>query len=179
MELKVDQIVRGEITGLKQYGAFVRLPNGDIGMVHISEIAQEYVKDISQYLTVGQEVTVKLIAQNQEGKFNLSIKQVSKPEVDAALYATQVKEFKKALAEHEPPVEVQEEIIRDIAPKKKEARPTQESLIAWLGSAKQQIGEQERHRQWRHRFYEPDWFQTEGKSPTSPTVNTSDTDESF
>lgn len=179
MELQVNQVIRGEVTGLKQYGAFVRLPNGDIGMVHISEIAQEYVKDISQYLTVGQEVTVKLIAQNQEGKFNLSIKQVSKPEVDAALYATQVEEFKKALAEHEPPVEVQEEIIRDIAPKKKEARQTQESLIAWLNSAKKQTSEQDRHRQWRHRFYEPDWLQSEGKGSNSSNSsnNKRDSDE--
>jgi predicted RNA-binding protein with RPS1 domain len=163
MELQVNQVVRGEVTGIKAYGAFVRLPNGEIGMVHISEIAQSYVKDISQYMMIGQEVTVKIIAQNQEGKFNLSIKQVTKPEEDAALYATQVEEFKKALAEKEPPKEIQDEIIRDLTPKK-EIRPSQETLIAWLNAAKKQMNEQDRHRQWRQRFYEADWQQFETKS---------------
>jgi S1 RNA binding domain protein len=166
MSPEIGQVVRGEVSGIKPYGAFVRLPDGDIGMVHISEVAQEYVKDIFQYLSMGQEVSVKIISRNQEGKFNLSIKQVSKPEEDAAIYATKVEEFKKALAEKAPPKELQEEIMRDLAPRK-ETRPTQESLIAWLHAAKKQLNEQDRHRQWRNRFYESNWLQTDVKGTSA------------
>ncbi|MBI1744615.1 S1 RNA-binding domain-containing protein [Candidatus Acetothermia bacterium] len=168
MELQVGQVVKGEVTGIKAYGAFVRLPTDEIGMVHISEIAQEYVRDIGQYLAIGQAVMVKIIAKNVEGKCNLSLKQITKQEEEAAQYENKVEEFKKALAEREPTKEIQEEIIRDLTPKK-ETRPSQESLIAWLNTANKHLAEQERHRQWRYRFYQPDWQQADAnRSSSSP-----------
>ena len=66
--------MEGKVTGITKFGAFVSLPDGKTGMVHISEIAHAYVSDINEYLTVGQEVKVKVIAVDPAGKINLSIK---------------------------------------------------------------------------------------------------------
>ncbi len=73
MELAVGQIVEGKVTGITKFGAFVSLPNGKSGMVHISEVAHVYVNDIREHLTDGQTVNVKIIAM-ENGKINLSIK---------------------------------------------------------------------------------------------------------
>lgn len=74
MEFEVGAIVEGKVTGITKFGAFVSLPGNKTGMVHISEIAHAYVSDISEHLTVGQEVKVKVIAIDPAGKINLSIK---------------------------------------------------------------------------------------------------------
>ena len=78
MELAVGAIVEGKVTGITKFGAFVALPGNKTGMVHISEIAHAYVSDINEYLTIGQDVKVKIIAMDQ-GKINLSIKKTMAP----------------------------------------------------------------------------------------------------
>ena len=60
--LEVGQIVEGKVTGLTGFGAFVALPDGKSGMVHISEVSNVFVKDIKDHLTEGQDVKVKIIA---------------------------------------------------------------------------------------------------------------------
>lgn len=77
MELAVGEILSGKVTGITKFGAFVALPEGKNGMVHISEIAQTYVGDIREHLQEGQEVRVKVIAVDQNGRINLSIKKAS------------------------------------------------------------------------------------------------------
>ena len=79
MEFAVGAIVEGKVTGITKFGAFVSLPGGKTGMVHISEIAHAYVSDISEHLSVGQEVKVKVIAIDPAGKINLSIKKTMDP----------------------------------------------------------------------------------------------------
>lgn len=79
MELAVGAILEGKVTGITKFGAFVSLPGGKTGMVHISEIAHAYVSDINEYLTIGQEVKVKVIAIDPAGKINLSIKKTTEP----------------------------------------------------------------------------------------------------
>jgi S1 RNA binding domain protein len=79
MEFAVGAILEGKVTGITKFGAFVSLPGNKTGMVHISEIAHAYVSDISEYLTVGQEVKVKVIAIDPAGKINLSIKKTVEP----------------------------------------------------------------------------------------------------
>ena len=74
MELAVGAILEGKVTGITKFGAFVSLPGGKTGMVHISEIAHAYVNDIADHLSVGQEVKVMVIAIDPAGKINLSIK---------------------------------------------------------------------------------------------------------
>ena len=79
MELEVGAILEGKVTGITKFGAFVSLPGGRSGLVHISEIAYSYVSDVSEFLEVGQDVKVKLISIDENGRINLSIKQVTPP----------------------------------------------------------------------------------------------------
>ncbi len=74
MSVEVGSIVEGKVTGITKFGAFVELPGGKTGMVHISEIAATYVKEIRDFLQENQVVNVKVIAITPEGKVNLSIK---------------------------------------------------------------------------------------------------------
>ena len=73
-ELEVGLILDGKVTGITKFGAFVALPGGKSGLVHISEVANAYVSDINEHLTNGQEVKVKILAISPDGKINLSIK---------------------------------------------------------------------------------------------------------
>jgi len=72
--LEIGQIVEGKVTGLTSFGAFVSLPDGKSGMVHISEVSNSFVKEIKDHLSEGQTVKVKVIGISDEGKISLSIK---------------------------------------------------------------------------------------------------------
>lgn len=74
MEFTIGQILEGKVKSITNFGAFVSLPEGKTGMVHISEIAHAYVSDIRQHLTEGQDVKVMVMAIDPAGKINLSIK---------------------------------------------------------------------------------------------------------
>ena len=73
MDLAVGAIVEGKVTGITKFGAFVALPEGKSGMVHISEVASTFVNDIKDFLQEGQTVRVKVLS-TENGKINLSIK---------------------------------------------------------------------------------------------------------
>ena len=80
MELTVGAVVEGKVKTITNFGAFVTLPEGKTGMVHISEVAGCYVSDIRQHLTEGQDVKVMVIG-TDGGKINLSIKRLeAKPQ---------------------------------------------------------------------------------------------------
>ncbi len=74
MQIEVGAVLEGKVTGIAAFGAFVELEGGKTGLVHISEIASEYVSDIHQRLKEGQTVKVKVIGMDK-GKISLSIKQ--------------------------------------------------------------------------------------------------------
>lgn len=74
MSIEVGSKVQGKITGITHFGAFVELPGGSTGLVHISEVADNYVKDIKDHLTVGDEVLVKVLNVEKDGKIGLSIR---------------------------------------------------------------------------------------------------------
>ncbi len=76
MQIEEGTILSGKVTGLTDFGAFVELEGGKTGMVHISEVASNYVKDIKDHLSVGQEVKTKVISISPEGKISLSIKRL-------------------------------------------------------------------------------------------------------
>ncbi len=78
--LEIGSIVDGKITGMTAFGAFVSLPDGSSGMVHISEVSSSYVKDIKDFLSDGQEVKVKILAVNEQGKISLSMKKAVEKE---------------------------------------------------------------------------------------------------
>lgn len=77
MQLEVGTIVEGKVTGFTSFGAFIDLGEGKKGLVHISEVASEYVKEISDHLTVGQQVKVKVLSVGDDGKISLSIKKAA------------------------------------------------------------------------------------------------------
>ena len=79
MSIEVGETVEGKVTGITNFGAFVELPDGDTGLVHISEVANTYVKDITNYLKKDEEIKVKVINIDDEGKIGLSIKQLEDP----------------------------------------------------------------------------------------------------
>ena len=80
MAIEVGSKIEGKVTGITNFGAFVELPDGVTGLVHISEIADNYVKDVNEHLKVGDAVTVKVINVDKDGKIGLSIrKAVDKP----------------------------------------------------------------------------------------------------
>jgi len=74
MSIEVGSKVQGKVTGITNFGAFVELPEGKTGLVHISEVADNYVKDINEHLKVGEEITVKILNVEADGKIGLSIK---------------------------------------------------------------------------------------------------------
>lgn len=76
MQIEEGAIVSGKVTGLTDFGAFVELEGGKTGMIHISEVAANYVKDIREHLTVGQEVKTKVISVSPDGKISLSIRKL-------------------------------------------------------------------------------------------------------
>lgn len=83
--LEVGAIVEGKVTGLTAFGAFVSLPDGKSGMVHISEVSNSFVKDIKDHLKEGQTVKVKVVNITEEGKISLSIKKAEEaPQREAA-----------------------------------------------------------------------------------------------
>ena len=87
MELTVGAIVEGKVKTITSFGAFIALPEGKTGMVHISEVANTYVSDIRQFLTEGQDVKVMVIAVDPAGKINRSIKRLTpKPERPAGRF---------------------------------------------------------------------------------------------
>lgn len=80
MQLQVGMVLEGKVTGITKFGAFVALPDGKSGLVHISEIANTFVNDVHDYVQDGQTVKVKIIGIADDGKINLSIKKAEAPE---------------------------------------------------------------------------------------------------
>lgn len=76
--IKEGSVVEGVITGITKFGAFVELPEGNVGLVHISEVADSYVKDVKDFFKENEKVKVKVINVDEKGKIGLSIKQAEK-----------------------------------------------------------------------------------------------------
>lgn len=79
MGLEVGSVLEGKITGITKFGAFVSLPEGKSGLVHISEIANTYVSDVHDHVQLGQTVKVRVLNVTDDGKINLSIKRAEMP----------------------------------------------------------------------------------------------------
>lgn len=79
MTLQIGEIVEGKVRNIMPFGAFVTLPENKTGLVHISEVAADYVKDINERLTPGDTVKVKILNIDENGKISLSIKKALPP----------------------------------------------------------------------------------------------------
>ena len=74
MDLSPGDIVEGVVTKVAKFGAFVDLEDGKSGLVHISEIADTFVKDINNHVFEGDQVKVKVLSIDEKGKIALSMK---------------------------------------------------------------------------------------------------------
>ena len=76
MAIEVGTVVEGEVTGITNFGAFLQLPEGKVGLIHISEVSNVYVKDVHDFLKEHQKVKAKVLSIDARGKIALSLKQV-------------------------------------------------------------------------------------------------------
>ena len=74
MQLEVGSILEGRVTGITKFGAFIELPGGKTGMVHISEVAPTFVKEIRDFVKENDTVKVKILSISEDGKISLSMK---------------------------------------------------------------------------------------------------------
>ena len=79
MSIEVGAVVEGTVTGITNFGAFIELPGGKVGLVHISEVADVYVRDVKDFLKEREKVQVKVLSIDANGKIGLSIKQLQPP----------------------------------------------------------------------------------------------------
>jgi S1 RNA binding domain protein len=78
MQIQKGEIIEGKITGITKYGAFVSVNKEISGMIHISEISSDFIKDINEFLKINQTVKAVVIGVNNDGKLALSMKQLPK-----------------------------------------------------------------------------------------------------
>lgn len=158
-EQEKRRLVEGEsalaqVTALKSYGAFVRLEDGQAGLIHISEVAEGFVQDISQRLSVGQTVVVKVVGRNHEGKLNLSLKQVTKQDEAAARYSHETERVQRALEEQQPTHWLERrKKLNEARSRPQPAAPSTESLSAWMKEARRALGKLRDRVRGRERLY--------------------------
>jgi len=82
MKYEAGSIVEGRVTRVMDFGAFVELPGGESGLVHISEIAHEFVKNVRDFLNEGDIVEVFVLGRDEKGRLDLSIKELMEKPID-------------------------------------------------------------------------------------------------
>lgn len=82
LAIEVGSVVEGVVTGITNFGAFVELPEGKVGLIHISEVADVYVNDVHDFLKEKDKVKVKVLTIDERGKIGLSIKQLQEAKAE-------------------------------------------------------------------------------------------------
>lgn len=82
--IEIGTVTKGTVAKITNFGAFIELPEGESGLVHISEIDHSFVKDIRDHIAEGQSVDVKVVGVKDDGKLTLSIKQTMGPQAERA-----------------------------------------------------------------------------------------------
>ena len=95
MSIAKGQILSGNVSGITKFGAFISLEDGNTGLVHISEVADSYVKDVTEFLKVGDEVKVKVINIEDNGKIGLSIRQAKEKPKPTINFEDKIARFMK------------------------------------------------------------------------------------
>ena len=98
--IEQGNVITVEVASIADFGVFVRCSNGEEGLIHISEVANEFVTNINKYVTLGQKVKVKVLGRNKKGKLEFSIKKVSEDKPKKALFlrsSSENKEFEDVL----------------------------------------------------------------------------------
>lgn len=78
MPIEIGSIAEGKVVRITKFGAFVELEDGSFGLIHISQIANQFIKDISEHLKLNEIVRVKILSKDKKGYFNLSTKEARK-----------------------------------------------------------------------------------------------------
>jgi S1 RNA binding domain protein len=76
--MRIGEIVAGEVFKITSFGAFVKLQDGQSALIHISQVADGFVKDISQHLKLGDKVNARIL-KIDAGKVDLTLKQFKQP----------------------------------------------------------------------------------------------------
>jgi len=95
---KVGDVVKSKVTQITKFGAMVTLESGEPGFIHISKIANQYVKNVEDFLKQGQEISARVIGKTKDGKWELSLKEQRGPEKGSEEKGTSKAEFEKKLA---------------------------------------------------------------------------------
>lgn len=104
MSIDIGSTVEGTIVKLADYGAIVRLQGGKTGLIHISEIADTFVRDVKDYFKEQDRVIVRVLSVNNKGRYELSTKDIEQPVLETP-----------PAREKEPPPERPAEVI-DLGP---------------------------------------------------------------
>lgn len=113
MEFTPGTILEGTVRSIAAFGAFINLPEGKTGLVHISEVSSTYVTDIRQHLTEGQTVKVKLLSTDEKGRVSLSIKQAAERPAEKAPTPRRRPESRVARPQSSQPVRSEPESFED------------------------------------------------------------------
>ncbi|MFC6591301.1 S1 RNA-binding domain-containing protein [Deinococcus lacus] len=76
MQLEPGAVVEGRITRVTDFGAFIQFDNGETGLVHISQIAHSFVRNIHDHVREGESIEVKVLGRDERGRLDLSIKEL-------------------------------------------------------------------------------------------------------
>jgi S1 RNA binding domain protein len=79
-ELEIGAVVDGTVQRITPYGAFVQIDDGPVGLIHVSQIDRNYVKDVKDHLRENDRVQAKVVSIKDDGKIDLSIKALQEPE---------------------------------------------------------------------------------------------------
>lgn len=106
MTVSIGDTVKGTVVKIVDYGAIVRLPGGITGLIHISEIADAYVRDVREYLNENDEVAVRVLRLNAKGRYDLSIKQCTEQPNESAEEKTLARASVRQRPRQEPRIPV-------------------------------------------------------------------------
>ena len=91
---EVGSIIEVEVTNITDFGVFVRCDDGEEGLIHISEVANEFVTNLNKYVKLNDRVKVKVLGRNKKGKLEFSIKKVEEKKPKKALFIRTTSEDK-------------------------------------------------------------------------------------
>ncbi len=77
MQLDSGAVASGRVTRITDFGAFIQFENGETGLVHISQIAHSFVRNVTDHLQEGQTIDVKVLGRDDKGRLDLSIKEMN------------------------------------------------------------------------------------------------------
>lgn len=156
MNLEVGAVLSGKVTGIAKFGAFVSLGQNKSGLVHISEVADTYISSVEDYLSVGQEVMVKIISIDGNGRIYLSIKQAAEgyqPKTEAKHIRRQGEDRQGAQRQehrqHEAGQESRQQFQNEPPAGKTEDRNFEDTLKKFLKEADSKISESGRYERQR------------------------------